>query len=72
MPTGYGYVRDKEPLFVNWAEVSQKFTDQLKADEEERIATKDNILNDRADFNKTLQNRPVGQNTAKQIIYCHL
>ena len=30
MPTGYGYVRDKEPLFVNWAEVSQKFTDQLK------------------------------------------
>ena len=64
MPTGYGYVRDKEPLFVNWAEVSQKFTDQLKADEEERIATKNKILNDRADFNKTLQNRPVGQNTA--------
>ena len=64
MPTGYGYVRDKEPLFVNWAEVSQKFTDQLKADEEARLATKKEILDNRNEFTKTLLNKPVGQNTA--------
>ena len=64
MPTGYGYVRDSEPLAVDWSAVSRKFTDQLKSQEEERQATKKQILDERADFQKTLLNRPVGQNTA--------
>ena len=64
MPTGYGYVRDSEPLAVDWAAVSKKFTDQLKSQEEERLATKKEILDNRADFQKTLLDRPVGQNTA--------
>ena len=64
MPTGYGYVRDSEPLAVDWSAVSRKFTDQLKSQEEERLATKKQILDERADFQKTLLNRPVGQNTA--------
>ena len=64
MPTGYGYVRDSEPLAVDWAAVSRKFTNQLKSQEEERLATKKEILDNRADFQKTLLDRPVGQNTA--------
>jgi hypothetical protein len=64
MPTGYGYVRDSEPLAVDWAAVSKKFTDQLKSQEDERLATKKEILDNRADFQKTLLDRPVGQNTA--------
>ena len=64
MPTGYGYVRDSEPLAVDWAAVSKKFTDQLKTQEEQRLATKKDILDKRTEFTKTLLNKPVGQNTA--------
>ncbi len=41
MPTGYGYVRDSEPLAVDWSAVSKKFTDQLKTQNEQRLATKE-------------------------------
>lgn len=64
MPTGYGYVRDSEPLAVDWSAVSKKFTDQLKTQEEQRLATKKDILDKRTEFTKTLLNKPVGQNTA--------
>ena len=64
MPTGYGYVRDSEPLAVDWSAVSKKFTDQLKTQEEQRLATKKDILDKRTEFTQTLLNKPVGQNTA--------
>ena len=39
----YGYVRDKEPLSINWAEVSKNFNDRLAADESERQNKRDDI-----------------------------
>ena len=39
----YGYVRDKEPLSINWAEISKNFNDRLAADEAERQGKRDDI-----------------------------
>jgi len=62
MPEGYGYVRDQQPLFVDWAEVSKSFTDRLKENEEERKTTEKGITDNRKEFTQTLQDLPVGQN----------
>ena len=36
----YGYVRDKEPLSINWAEISKSFNDRLAADEARKAKQK--------------------------------
>ena len=39
----YGYVRDKEPLNINWSEVSKNFSDNLKEQEKVRQDKRDDI-----------------------------
>lgn len=63
MPTGYGYVRDKEPLSVNWAEISKSFNERLAADEEERQKKRDDIQKQYDELTKQLINKPVGYDT---------
>ena len=63
MATGYGYVRDKEPLSVNWAEISKGFNERLAADEEERQKKRDDIQKQYDELTKELINKPVGYDT---------
>jgi hypothetical protein len=47
MATGYGYVRDKEPLSINWAEISKGFNDRLKKqkDKAKEMIYRNNMMN---------------------------
>jgi hypothetical protein len=63
MATKFGYVRDKQPLSINWAEISKSFNDRLAADEAERQSKREDIQKQYDDLSKELINRPVGYNT---------
>ena len=63
MATGYGYVRDKEPLSINWAEISKGFNDRLKKAEEERQSKREDIQKQYDELSQELINKPVGYNT---------
>mgnify|MGYP003137154013 FL=1 len=59
----YGYVRDKEPLSINWAEISKSFNDRLAADEAERQKKRDDIQKQYDDLSQQLINKPTGADT---------
>jgi len=63
MATGYGYVRDKEPLSINWAEISKGFNDRLAADEAERQSKRDDIQKQYDELSQQLINKPTGADT---------
>ena len=56
----YGYVRDKEPLSINWAEISKNFNDRLAADEAERQGKRDNIQKQYDELSQQLIDKPTG------------
>ena len=56
----YGYVRDKEPLGVNWAEISKNFNDRLAADEAERQGKRDDIQKQYDELSQELIDKPTG------------
>lgn len=58
----YGYVRDKEPLNINWAEVSKNFSDNLKEQEKVRQDKRDDIQKQYSELTKSLIDRPQGAN----------
>ena len=62
MPVGYGYSADTQPVFIDWAKISKDFTDQVQARKDIAQTEKENILQNRKDFNQTLIDRPSGQN----------
>jgi len=62
MPVGYGYSPDIQPVFIDWAKISKDFTDQVQARKDIAQTEKENILQNRKDFNQTLIDRPSGQN----------
>ena len=62
MPVGYGYSPDTQPVFIDWAKISKDFTDQVQARKDIAQTEKENILQNRKDFNQTLIDRPSGQN----------
>lgn len=59
----YGYVRDKEPLGVNWAEISKNFNDRLAADEAERQGKRDDIQKQYDELSQQLIDKPTGADT---------
>jgi len=59
----YGYVRDKEPLSINWAEISKSFNDRLAADEAERQKKRDDIQKQYDELSQELINKPTGADT---------
>jgi len=59
----YGYVRDKEPLSINWAEISKNFNDRLAADEAERQSKRDDIQKQYDELSQELINKPTGSDT---------
>ena len=59
----YGYVRDKEPLSINWAEISKSFSDRLAADEAERQKKRDDIQKQYDELSQQLINKPTGADT---------
>lgn len=63
MALGYGYVRDDDPVQVNWSEISKNFTDRIKADQVDRQKRKDDIQEKFNDLQKDLINKPQGYNT---------
>jgi hypothetical protein len=63
MATGYGYVRDKEPLSINWAEISKGFNDRLNEAEAERQSKREDIQKQYDELSQKLINKPVGYNT---------
>ena len=63
MATGYGYVRDKEPLSINWAEISKGFNDRLNEAEAERQSKREDIQKQYDELSQELINKPVGYNT---------
>jgi len=62
MALGYGYVRDDDPVQVNWSEISKSFTDRIKADQVDRQKRKDDIQEKFNDLQKDLINKPQGYN----------
>ena len=56
----YGYVRDKEPLGINWAEISKNFNDRLAADEAERQGKRDDIQKQYDELSQELIDKPTG------------
>lgn len=63
MALGYGYVRDDDPVQINWSEITQNFTDRIKADQVDRQKRKDDIQEKFNDLQKDLINKPQGYNT---------
>ena len=63
MALGYGYVRDDDPVQINWSEITQNFTDRIKADQVDRQKRKDDIQEKYNDLQKDLINKPQGYNT---------
>jgi len=63
MALGYGYVRDDDPVQVNWSEISKNFTDRIKADQVDRQKRKDDIQEKYNELQKDLINKPQGYNT---------
>ena len=59
----YGYVRDKEPLSINWAEISKNFNDRLAADEAERQGKRDDIQKQYDELSQQLIDKPTGADT---------
>jgi hypothetical protein len=59
----YGYVRDKEPLNINWSEVSKNFSDNLKEQEKVRQDKRDDIQKQYSELTKSLIDRPQGANS---------
>jgi len=59
----YGYVRDKEPLSINWAEISKNFNDRLAADEAERQGKRDDIQKQYDVLSQQLIDKPTGADT---------
>jgi len=56
----YGYVRDKEPLGINWAEISKNFNDRLAADEAERQGKREDIQKQHNELSQELIDKPTG------------
>jgi hypothetical protein len=56
----YGYVRDKEPLNINWAEISKNFNDRLAADEAERQGKREDIQKQYDELSQQLIDKPTG------------
>ena len=56
----YGYVRDKEPLGINWAEISKNFNDRLAADEAERQGKREDIQKQYDELSQELIDKPTG------------
>tara|TARA_Y100000114_G_C11753120_1_gene325463 strand:- start:1005 stop:2441 length:1437 start_codon:yes stop_codon:yes gene_type:complete len=63
MALGYGYVRDDDPVQINWREISKNFTDRIQADQEDRQKRKDDIQAEYNQLQKDLINKPQGYNT---------
>jgi len=63
MATKFGYVRDKQPLSINWAEISKSFNDRLAADEAERQSKREDIQKQYDDLSQQLINKPTGADT---------
>ena len=63
MALGYGYVRDDDPVQINWSEITKNFTDRIKADQVDRQKRKDDIQEKFNDLQKDLINKPQGYNT---------
>lgn len=63
MATGYGYVRDKEPLSINWAEISKGFNDRLNEAEAERQSKREDIQKQYDELSQQLINKPTGADT---------
>ena len=63
MATGYGYVRDKEPLSINWAEISKGFNDRLNEAEAERQSKREDIQKQYDELSQELINKPTGADT---------
>ena len=63
MALGYGYVRDDDPVQINWREISKSFTDRIKADQADRQKRKDDIQTEYNQLQKDLINKPQGYNT---------
>jgi len=63
MALGYGYVRDDDPVQINWREISKSFTDRIKADQADRQKRKDDIQAEYNQLQKDLINKPQGYNT---------
>ena len=63
MALGYGYVRDDDPVQINWREISKNFTDRIKADQADRQKRKDDIQAEYNQLQKDLINKPQGYNT---------
>lgn len=63
MALGYGYVRDDDPVQINWSEITKNFTDRIKADQVDRQKRKDDIQEKYNDLQKDLINKPQGYNT---------
>ena len=59
----YGYVRDKEPLNINWSEDSKNFSDNLKEQEKVRQDKRDDIQEQYSELTKSLIDRPQGANS---------
>jgi hypothetical protein len=59
----YGYVRDKEPLSINWAEISKNFNDRLAADEAERQGKREDIQKQYDELSQQLIDKPTGADT---------
>ena len=59
----YGYVRDKEPLGINWAEISKNFNDRLAADEAERQGKREDIQKQYDELSQQLIDKPTGADT---------
>ena len=56
----YGYVRDKEPLGINWAEISKNFNDRLATDEAERKGKREDIQKQYDELSQELIDKPTG------------
>tara|TARA_R100000988_G_scaffold103473_1_gene82964 strand:+ start:5852 stop:7405 length:1554 start_codon:yes stop_codon:yes gene_type:complete len=63
MALGYGYVRDDDPVQINWREISKNFTDRIQADQADRQKRKDDIQTEFNQLQKDLINKPQGYNT---------
>ena len=63
MALGYGYVRDDDPVQINWREISKNFTDRIQADQADRQKRKDDIQAEYNQLQKDLINKPQGYNT---------
>lgn len=64
MAVGFGYIRDKKPTQVDWAELSRQAREGIKGIEDDRKERREAIDEAQREYAKTLADYPVGTNTA--------